>query len=43
MGTGSVRKISLYVQVPNSLREIHIGSNNFSEEELNIIHDALQS
>lgn len=41
LGPMSVRKISLYLQVPNSLKEIYIGSNNFSEEELNIIYDAI--
>lgn len=41
MGPMSVRKISLYLQVPNSLKEIYIGSNNFSEDEFNIIADAI--
>jgi hypothetical protein len=37
----SVRKICLYMQGPNSLREIYIGSNNFSEADLLIIADSL--
>ena len=41
MGPMSARKISLYLQVPNSLKQIHVGSNNFTEEELNIITDAI--
>jgi hypothetical protein len=37
----SVRKIALYIQAPNSLREIYIASNNFSEGDLAVILDSL--
>ena len=37
----TARKLSLYLQVPNSLKEIYLNSNNFSEEELSIISDAI--
>lgn len=37
----TVRKICLYLQSPNSLREIYLGSNNFSESDLAVLIDAL--
>lgn len=37
----TVRKICLYLQGPNSLREIYIGSNNFNESDLSVVADAL--
>ena len=37
----TVRKLCLYLQVPNSLREINLGSNNFTEAEYQIIVDGL--
>ena len=39
----SVRKLCLYLQGSNSLREILIGSNNFSEADLSVILDSLPS
>ena len=39
----SVRKICLYLQGPNSLREILIGSNNFNEGDLSVLLDSLPS
>ena len=41
LGPMSTRKICLYLQVPNSLKEIFLGSNNFTEDELAMICDAL--
>lgn len=37
----TVRKLCLYLQGANSLREIYIGSNNFSEGDLGVIADSL--
>lgn len=37
----STRKLCLYLQVPNSLKEIFLGSNNFEKDELIMIYDAL--
>lgn len=39
----TVRKLCLYLQGPNSLREIFIGSNNFTEGDLGVIMDSLPS
>jgi len=39
----SLRKICLYLQGPNSLREIFIGSNNVSEGDLSVFLDSLPS
>lgn len=39
----TVRKLCLYLQGPNSLREIFIGSNNFTEGDLSVIMDSLPS
>jgi hypothetical protein len=41
LSTMSVRKLCLYLQGANSLREIYIGSNNFSEADLQVICDSL--
>ena len=43
MGEMTVRKLCLYLQGNNSLREIYVGSNNFTEEELAVITDSLPS
>ena len=43
LSTMTVRKICLYLQGPNSLKEIYVGSNNFSEADLAVIADALPS
>ena len=41
LSTMSVRKLCLYLQGSNSLREIYIGSNNFNEADLLVICDSL--
>jgi Ran GTPase-activating protein (RanGAP) involved in mRNA processing and transport len=41
LSTMTVRKLCLYLQGPNSLREIYMGSNNFSESDLAVIADTL--
>lgn len=43
LGPMTVRKICLYLQVPNSLKEIYLGSNNFSENECEIIMDSIST
>lgn len=43
LSTMSVRKIALYLQAPNSLKEIYIANNNFLETDFAVIEDSLPS
>lgn len=41
LSTMTVRKLSLYIQTPHSLREIYIGNNNFVQSDYEILLDSL--
>lgn len=41
LSTMTVRKLSLYIQTPHSLREIFIGNNNFTQSDYDILLDSL--